>query len=297
MATEKQVQANRENAQRSTGPTSPEGKERSARNSLKHGLLAQEMVLLGEAAKELTAFREGLLADLRPEGELEQFLADRVVAAAWRLRRAVRVEEEMVEGDWLSQNRSWAKDHYLFPKRPAPTAEAAAASTWRHEQAFERLARYEAHIERGFYRALRELQRLQAARGKGGTAAEPREEGRGTRREEEWPAEHTEGRETQREDAEATEPREELPAEHAEGRGSIAEAMGPREEPPAEHAKGREIVGEVTEAMRSRDTRRPRLLRPEEVIFPDTPVDEDAARAREALRHVLCSDDDPPEEA
>ncbi|MBM4031949.1 MAG: hypothetical protein FJ291_09205 [Planctomycetes bacterium] len=172
MASEKQIQANRQNALKSTGPKSAEGKARSARNSLKHGLLSREVLLPGEKAKELAAFREGILAQLAPEGELEELLADRVVESAWRLRRAVRLERQVIQSRLDSEWRYRASSAGTHKGEPFPTADSVAASMLYYKDAFDKLVRYEAHIQRGFYRALHELQRLQAER-KGGQAPLP----------------------------------------------------------------------------------------------------------------------------
>ena len=92
MASEKQVSANRRNAQKSTGPKTPEGKNAVRLNAAKHGLLAKEALLPGEDEAAFLELGELLRAELRPEGELEALLVDRVVAAYWRLRRLGRVE-------------------------------------------------------------------------------------------------------------------------------------------------------------------------------------------------------------
>ena len=92
MASAAQTNANRANAQKSTGPRTPEGKALVAQNAVKHGLLAQREVVQGEDAGELALFRDRMREDLDPMGSLEGILADRVVHLAWRLRRAERLE-------------------------------------------------------------------------------------------------------------------------------------------------------------------------------------------------------------
>ena len=168
MASEKQIQANRENALKSTGPKSPEGKSRAARNALKHGLLSQDMLLPGEKAKELKAFREAMFAELAPQGELEEFLADRVVESAWRLRRAVRMERDVIRGKEWREELSRARSPSAYLGDPPLTGGYVAAKTLCGSDTYDKLGRYETHIERGLYRALHELQRVQAARSGGG---------------------------------------------------------------------------------------------------------------------------------
>ena len=88
MTSPAKVATNRENALRSTGPRSAEGKEISRRNALKHGLLAQAVLLASENATDLADLDRRLCAALRPGDDLEHLLVDRVVSCAWRLRRA-----------------------------------------------------------------------------------------------------------------------------------------------------------------------------------------------------------------
>src|SRR4028118_2345060 len=92
MASDKQIQANRRNAQRSTGPKTPEGKDAVRLNATKHGLRSQEVLLPGDDGEALKELDENLRAELQPVGELENLLVDGIVAAHWRLSRLRRVE-------------------------------------------------------------------------------------------------------------------------------------------------------------------------------------------------------------
>jgi len=74
---ERKLAANRANAQLSTGPRTPEGKARSSRNALKHGLLSSQILLEHESAEELEALREGLYEELQPIGALEETLVEK----------------------------------------------------------------------------------------------------------------------------------------------------------------------------------------------------------------------------
>ena len=164
MTTQKQIDANRRNAQMSTGPKTPEGKEIASRNAVRHGLLAQALVLEGESREEFDRFAEGMMAQLEPVGYVEIMLAERVVAGAWRSRRALRVEWALV----------WQDQHLLITRLGSyatedDTGEIASPASMMAERmlrddTYEKFRRYEASIERGLYRALHELQRLQAGR-------------------------------------------------------------------------------------------------------------------------------------
>ena len=164
MATEAQIAANRRNALKSTGPRTAEGKAKASRNALKHGLLSRDVVIAGEDAEEFAALREGMMAELVPEGALEWLLADRVVTAAWRLRRATRLERDVVEGRVAARLRAQERSPQIYAGEPEPTPARMAAWTLEQTDTFGKISRYEAHIERGMYRALHELQRRQAAR-------------------------------------------------------------------------------------------------------------------------------------
>ena len=89
---EKQAEANRRNAQSSTGPRTEEGKAFSSMNALKHGLTAMQWVLPTQDPEEHARFREATLRDLAPVGALEEQLAEEIVGLSWRLRRASTLE-------------------------------------------------------------------------------------------------------------------------------------------------------------------------------------------------------------
>jgi hypothetical protein len=90
--------ASRRNGARSRGPVSAAGKARSARNATRHGLRAQSLLLADESARDFARFANALRAELAPVGALESELALRITAAAWRARRADRLEAALLEG-------------------------------------------------------------------------------------------------------------------------------------------------------------------------------------------------------
>ena len=91
-ATEKQVEANRKNALKSTGPRSPEGKARSRANALKHGLTGSGIVLPEEDRLRWEGRAESWAEELGARGELDLYLAGRAALASVRLDRCVRAE-------------------------------------------------------------------------------------------------------------------------------------------------------------------------------------------------------------
>ena len=90
--TSEKAQANRQNALKSTGPKTPEGKDAVRLNAMKHGLLCQEVLLPGEDEEALRELSEHLWTELKPVGEMENLLVDRIIVSHWRLRRLGRVE-------------------------------------------------------------------------------------------------------------------------------------------------------------------------------------------------------------
>ena len=93
---EKQVAANRRNALRSTGPRTLRGKAVASRNSLRFGVLADAVVVRGQAVKESPQEYEELCRELQeslaPAGLLEEMLTGQIAAVAWRLRRVRKAE-------------------------------------------------------------------------------------------------------------------------------------------------------------------------------------------------------------
>ncbi|MBN2181111.1 MAG: hypothetical protein JW715_04295, partial [Sedimentisphaerales bacterium] len=85
MSTQAQINANRQNAQKSTGPKTAEGKAAAAKNAVKHGLFAQEAVITGENPEDFSNLRQELLAELAPVGAMESILSERIVSLSWRL--------------------------------------------------------------------------------------------------------------------------------------------------------------------------------------------------------------------
>lgn len=131
---QKQIDANRENAKLG-GVKSEEGKAITRYNALKHGILSKEVLMKNEDENELVELGKKLRSELNPATEMELLLADRIVANIWRLKRALGMEE----GGSISSTGGLMYDP-------------------------DKYFRYEIMLERSIYKALHELQRLQAFR-------------------------------------------------------------------------------------------------------------------------------------
>ena len=141
------AEASRRNGAKSRGPKTPEGKARSSRNALKHGLRAQHLVALGD--EDLDAFdalEAALMAELAPQSALQAVLARRIVTASWRLERA-----ERMEGELFAQNIRGTTSFGLAMIRDCNGA-----------RAFDTLLRYRRGTLAELWRSLRTLKELQA---------------------------------------------------------------------------------------------------------------------------------------
>jgi hypothetical protein len=92
----RQLLANKANALKSTGPRTEGGKARSSRNSLKHGLTAQQIVIPGEDHENYSRFEESFLEDLKPQDACQFEIVVRLAATFWRLRRIPRLEAALL---------------------------------------------------------------------------------------------------------------------------------------------------------------------------------------------------------
>jgi hypothetical protein len=128
---------------KSGGPKTPQGKERSKHNALKHGILSQVVLLDGEPRFDFDFMMNGLWNAFEPEGTLEEFLVNKIAALIWRYRRLIIAEREQPgrPGDLLLGNNGRLR-----------------------QQPLDLLIRYESSLERAFDRALNQLERLQRIR-------------------------------------------------------------------------------------------------------------------------------------
>jgi hypothetical protein len=157
VATDKQIEANRLNAQKSTGPRTPEGRAAVRLNGVTHGLTAETIVLKGESEADFTALFNSLEAEHDPVTPTEEALVVQLAMATWRLRRLYHQE-----GGFYSFK---LKDTTDFRKsRRLDDSESLGLVTDWSKETLNMFNRQEARLERSFYRALHELQRLRKER-------------------------------------------------------------------------------------------------------------------------------------
>jgi hypothetical protein len=155
MVTERQLLANAENAKKG-GVKTDAGKAIVKLNATKHGLLCRDLLLPGEDREALAELRETFIAELQPQGEIELVLVERMVSSCWRLRRAISIETSYIRAQ-LESYESGSKIHHI-------SACARLVHGELRSNGWLNLLRYETAIERQFYKAWHELQRLQMAR-------------------------------------------------------------------------------------------------------------------------------------
>lgn len=97
MTSRRQLEANRANAKRSTGPKSSDGKARSRMNGVKHGLTAKQIVIGDEDPDELESLRADLDIEFEPRGRLHHELVDHLAGLLWRRRRMHALEAALVK--------------------------------------------------------------------------------------------------------------------------------------------------------------------------------------------------------
>jgi hypothetical protein len=97
MTSLRQIEANRRNALKSTGPTTPEGKERSSCNAVRHGLTAEVVIAVLESSEDYETFEATVISDYTAETAVERQLVVRLANVLWRLRRATTIETAMFD--------------------------------------------------------------------------------------------------------------------------------------------------------------------------------------------------------
>ena len=159
MPSQAQVDANRQNAQQSTGPRSEAGKAASSRNAVTHGFTGATFVVSPAEKEAWERFRDELLPHFNPQTPAERAYALAVIQNRWRIGQI-----QSTEAGIYALGRIEYADRFAGQSEDA-AADLVRAFTYRtHIKELDRLNRYEARLARQCDKDLRELHRIQAER-------------------------------------------------------------------------------------------------------------------------------------
>jgi len=154
-----QYAANRLNAEKSHGPTSPQGRARSSMNALRHGLTARVVVLPSEDMAAYKAFSKEIVDSLDPQTPVERQFAQTIADNQWRINRIRSIEDGM-----LGMGHFESAGDFDAPNSEIHSAMTAARAFRENSKAFVNLSIYEQRLHRSMKDALRQLKDLQAER-------------------------------------------------------------------------------------------------------------------------------------
>jgi len=185
-ASEKQIEANRQNALKSTGPKTEIGKRKSAQNALKHGLFSNSPVIegLNEDAEEYNQLKILMHMELRPKDAVQTHLVQKIVDSLWRYRRVINSEKSAYQSpsNPHNQNAIWGMiedarqkhipydrneseedravryNEYKKNRKATPPAEYVPIPSGADILTF---GRYESRLDRQLFRSIRLLKSLQ----------------------------------------------------------------------------------------------------------------------------------------
>ncbi|MFZ5801652.1 MAG: hypothetical protein ACOY3K_00875 [Candidatus Omnitrophota bacterium] len=142
MTTEKQIEANKQNALVSTGPVTPEGKAIVAQNAVKHGIFAKDLIIAaGDGKEDEKEYREllaGLVESLNPVGQMECLLVEKIAVDFWRLKRVLRFEtghirqylDTVIDDYYRKTNWEDKKEHKTDAEMDTEIAEHKGFISW-----------------------------------------------------------------------------------------------------------------------------------------------------------------------
>jgi len=150
---------NKANAQKSTGPRTAAGKQRSSLNALRHGLTGQTIVLPSEDLAAYQTHSQSFLAEYQPKGATETQLVQSLLDTAWQVNRAAAVETNL-----FSLGITEMEDRIRANHPEAETALAMAMAYREHNRAFANIGISRQRLTRQFDRTLNQLRQIQADR-------------------------------------------------------------------------------------------------------------------------------------
>jgi hypothetical protein len=161
MSSQRQIDANRLNAQKSTGPSTPEGRAAVRLNSLKYGLYAETLILPGEDPAAFEALLDRLDAEHQPATPTEEAFVSQIAMATWRRARIQRMEVAF----YKSEHKACIGHDKWYGElddtgRLALIAERDAGA----KRLLDSFSRQEARLDRAIKSAVQELRRCRADR-------------------------------------------------------------------------------------------------------------------------------------
>jgi hypothetical protein len=168
-----QIEANRRNAQKSTGPSTTKGKIAVAQNALKHGLRTDRTVIKSEDQADFDLHHAQIFDELAPSTPIESALADRIVSTLWRLKRVENFQNRSIDALGTPKNNQFTKLQQMLIAKYTGSSEAGSVESdpdlllgrmlvkdFTNDRVLEKLLMYERRIENSFYRSLLEIHRL-----------------------------------------------------------------------------------------------------------------------------------------
>ena len=161
MRTERQIEASRVNGAKSRGPVTPEGKRNSSANALKHGLLAETIVLKGELEERFLEVIAEIERELQPETPIEHALVEKMAVARWRQLRLWGMEKAAMEYQIRQQADSVGRG-----ESNATRASLAFQTLGGDSRSLDLFIRYDALCDRQYLRAHRRFLEIRRHRDK-----------------------------------------------------------------------------------------------------------------------------------
>src|SRR6266404_3074439 len=162
----KKRQTSRANGAKSRGPVTPDGRTKSARNSIRHGLRAKSIVLPTESEEEFQSLLDSYNDQFDPQTGVERELVEAMAVARWRLRRVCTIETNLLTNEML-RHAGDIEEHFDEMDRYVDDDDSL---TWVFKrladsgQALALLVRYEGALNRSYDKAFKQLNLLQSTR-------------------------------------------------------------------------------------------------------------------------------------
>src|SRR5580658_2101953 len=149
---------NRINAQKSTGPTSRLGKQRSSLSAVKHNLSGQHLILLFSETEAYNRMGSAMLTDLKPKSEPERQIAQKIIDTNFRLNRLTAIENNLFSFGIFKNETQNPQDDRI------EVMQAQSRAWIERANSFDLLGRYESRLARQLLKYQEEFERLQTVR-------------------------------------------------------------------------------------------------------------------------------------